>query len=51
MTRQSAFVADVDRFQILPGQLMDDAVLVGGLLLAAQAGTDGPAHLENLVRP
>lgn len=50
-TRRSAFVADVDRFQILPSQLMDDAVLVGGLLLAGQAGTDAPAHLENLVRP
>ena len=37
-TRQSAFVADVDRFQIVPSQLMDDAVLVGGLLLAGGRG-------------
>ncbi len=38
-TRQCAYVADVDRFQIAPSQLMDDAVLVGGLLLAGGAGT------------
>lgn len=36
-TQQSAYVADVGRFQIVPSQLMDDAVLVGGLLLAGKA--------------
>ena len=35
-TEESAFVADVGRFQILPSQLMDDAVLVGALLLAGR---------------
>lgn len=41
-TQQSAFVADVGRFQIVPSQLMDDAVLVGGLLLA------GKAHMKTV---
>ncbi|MCI8909886.1 MAG: ROK family protein [Oscillibacter sp.] len=35
-TEEAAFVADAGRFQILPSQLMDDAVLVGALLLAGR---------------
>ena len=34
-TEAAAFVADVGRIRILPSQLMDDAVLVGALLLSA----------------
>lgn len=33
-TEANAFVADVDHIEILPGQLGDDAVLVGALMLA-----------------
>lgn len=40
-TEASAFVADAGRFQILPSALMDDAVLVGGLLLASNPALSG----------
>lgn len=40
-TEESAFVADAGRFRILPSQLMDDAVLVGALLLAGRPGILG----------
>lgn len=33
-TEEAAFPADVGRYEILPAQLMDDAVLAGALLLA-----------------
>ena len=34
-TEKNAYVADVGKFRIIPSELMDDAVLVGALLLAA----------------
>lgn len=42
-TKEGAFVADVDKIHIVPGQLGDDAVLAGALLLAENPGlhTDG----------
>lgn len=36
-TAENAYVADVGNFSILPGQLQDDAVLAGALLLASGA--------------
>lgn len=37
-TKDAAFVADVDKIEIVPGQLGDDAVLAGALLLAENPG-------------
>lgn len=35
-TEEYAFVADIGRYEILPGTLQDDAVLIGALLLAGE---------------